>query len=265
MTPDRPSDPPLHELETPNGPLYVADVGVGPVVLALHGVPGTHRDFRWLASGLEPSLRLVRPDLPGFGATPLATLPARSAHERADLVPLILDALGIERCVVLGHSLGAAITVAAATRFPDRVAAIALLSSPGPRPHRTFRWSRPQLLSWLLEGGLTRALFRPLLPHGFALAGFPRSIPHDELVHTLHCFATTDFAGLGREVGGLSVPALVAWADDDPMIEAEIFAELSALAPAGPRLHFPRGGHNVQKTHAVELSEALIPFARAAW
>lgn len=251
-------------LETPIGPVHVADVGVGPVVLALHGVPGSHRDFRWLGSAVETELRLVRPDLPGFGHTPLSTLSARSSAERASIVPTILDALGIDRCVLLGHSVGGAVAIAAATRFPDRVAGLALVSSPGPRPHRTYRMVRPRAMSSILDWSLGRWVFWRILPFGFALAGFPRSLEPASLVHTLHCFAATDFDALGREIRALTLPTLVAWANDDPMIESAIFGELADAAPAGPRLGFDTGGHNIQKSHAIELGEALVPFAREA-
>ena len=56
--------------------------------------------------------------------------------------------------------------------------------------------------------------------------------------------------------------ALVAWCQDDPLVERQIGEELAQAAPAGPRLVFPTGGHNLQKTHAVELGEVLVPWVR---
>ena len=56
----------------------------------------------------------------------------------------------------------------------------------------------------------------------------------------------------------LRAPTLTAFCDDDPFIEPEIQEELGALVPVGPRLRWAEGGHNVQKTHAVEVAEALL-------
>jgi len=62
----------------------------------------------------------------------------------------------------------------------------------------------------------------------------------------------------------LTVPTLVAWAEDDRLIEPEIFAEQTALCPDGPRLGFDTGGHNIQKTRAVELADALLAICRSS-
>ena len=67
-----------------------------------------------------------------------------------------------------------------------------------------------------------------------------------------------DFATQARNTKKLSVPTLSAWAEDDTFIERAVFEEHAAKLPAGPRLTFPRGGHNVQKSHAVELAAGLI-------
>jgi hypothetical protein len=54
---------------------------------------------------------------------------------------------------------------------------------------------------------------------------------------------------------------MVAFAEDDPFIEPEIPRELGMRLPAGPRLSWARGGHNVQKTHAREIGDALLAMA----
>ena len=262
--PPRPSDPPLRVLRTTLGPVHVADVGVGPAVVALHGVPGSHRDFRWLAPTLEPDLRVVRPDLPGFGETPWNIFPARHPRDRAGLLVPLLDALEIDRCVLLGHSLGGALALEAAVAAPDRVAGLALVASSGLRPHRGYRRFRPVLWSRALDVPLLGALLRPVLRRAFTVMGFPRSTPTPALVHTMYCFGALDFASSSAAVQALTAPTLVAWTGDDPLIEPDVFRELAEAAPSGPRLSFARGGHNPQKTQAIELGEALVPFVREA-
>ena len=55
--------------------LAYTDEGTGPVVLAIHGCPGSVRDWRWLGHPLASHFRLIRLDLPGFGETPLGHSP----------------------------------------------------------------------------------------------------------------------------------------------------------------------------------------------
>ncbi len=269
-TPPRPSDPRPRLGRVSTGAFSFSTEGPadGPVVVAVPGYPGGVRDFRWLAPALAPTTRLIRLDMPGFGETPLATAPATDIAGRAAFVAEVLARLDITGAVLVGHSMGGAIAGTAASLAPERVVAVALLASIGPRPHPSVDGGKPARAVRLATGRLTGRLVRPLLPRAFELVGFPRRWGPDQLVHTLRCAAALDFAGWGATVAALPMPALVAWAGDDPLIPAEISAELAALAPAGPRLAFETGGHNIQKTHAVELGaaiEALGEAQRRAW
>ena len=114
MRPERPSDPRQMGVQTPSGPVVYTDEGSGPVVVALHGVPGGTRDWRWLAAALDGRVRLIRIGLPGMGETPLETEPGTSFDARARVVLQVLDALEIGRATWIGHSMGAGICVAAA-------------------------------------------------------------------------------------------------------------------------------------------------------
>jgi pimeloyl-ACP methyl ester carboxylesterase len=58
-------------------------------------------------------------------------------------------------------------------------------------------------------------------------------------------------------VRGPLPPALVAYARDDHMIETEVAEDLAAAIPGARVLAFDDGGHNIQKTRAVELGAAI--------
>ena len=55
----------------------------------------------------------------------------------------------------------------------------------------------------------------------------------------------------------LTQPCLVAWARDDRLVAPHIIEGLVEVVPEGPRLCFETGGHNLQKTQATEIAEAL--------
>src|SRR6185503_8131495 len=89
MTPERPSDPPPASGWLRPGPFGYTDEGEGAALVALHGLPGSARDYRWLAPELE-GVRLVRLEQPGFGATAVVTEPDPTLAARTEFV---LDAL----------------------------------------------------------------------------------------------------------------------------------------------------------------------------
>lgn len=255
-----PSDPDKRRIELSRGPAFYTDEGQGPVVVAVHGLPGSARDFRWLARPLSGRLRLVRVELPGFGDTPVLTEPDPSPAGRAHFVVELVQRLGLARPMLLGHSMGGIVACAAVNQAPELYSGLALVSTPGLRPHAPFRrFPLTRMHALLTTPVLGRAL-APLLRVAFERGGF-RGYPISELYRTMACVAETSFDEHRENVRALHVPTLVAWCDDDPLIEADIAAELAAACPNGPRLHFPAGGHNPQKTHADELAQALITWA----
>lgn len=116
-------------LSTAFGETHVLDIGEGDVILLVHGSAGSIADWQegGLADRLAESYRVVAFDSYGFGLS-----------ERSDAFeygyPLwteqaldVLDALEIDRVVVVGHSAGAVVAVALAAYFPERVRGAVLI------------------------------------------------------------------------------------------------------------------------------------------
>jgi len=109
---------------TAAGVIEVADVGSGPAILWVHGLPGSWRQLRALASELATSHRGLLVSRPGYGRTPLST--GRGYGEQARAYVALLDALGIPDAVVVGVSGGGPSSVAMARLYPERVRALVL-------------------------------------------------------------------------------------------------------------------------------------------
>ena len=99
--------------------------GAGPTVLAVHGITATHMAWLEVAQQL-PDVTLLAPDLRGRGRSAHLPGPYGFAAHVADLVAL-LDAVGCERVVVVGHSMGGFVAVDLAARHPDRVSRLVLV------------------------------------------------------------------------------------------------------------------------------------------
>lgn len=105
----------------------------GTPILALHGITATHRAWHHVADAL-PGRRIVAPDLRGRGRSNALPGPW-SLRDHADDQVRVLDALGIDRAFVVGHSMGAFVTVRLAAAHPDRVAGVVLVDGGLPIPH----------------------------------------------------------------------------------------------------------------------------------
>jgi pimeloyl-ACP methyl ester carboxylesterase len=263
--PRQPSDPQLRHATLDGRPItWVETDGEDKsAIVMVHGLPGSHRDFRWLAPPLEQlGLRVIRLDMPGFGGT--ATAPAQLSV-LADHVRRRLDHLGLERVVLLGHSFGGPLALVAASREPDRVRGLALLSSFGLRPHMALRnvGNTLPMINRALGLPIVRRPVMRAVKAMFRQAGFPRGVPDHELRRSLEVVASVDFQVINEAVKRLRASTLIAFCDDDRLVEPAIGEQLGYACPSGPRLRFETGGHNPQKVWACEIAEVLEPWARA--
>jgi len=110
--------------------LSYLDSGTGPVVLFIHGILGSQRNWSHLIDRLDGSHRVIVPDLFGHGesAKPVGDY-SLSAH--AATMRDLLDRLGVERVTLVGHSLGGGIAMQFYYLFPERVERLVLVASGG--------------------------------------------------------------------------------------------------------------------------------------
>lgn len=101
--------------------------GDGPVLVALHGIGSEARAFDPLAAAL-PGWRVVAWEAPGYGPSEALAQDWPTAGNYAEALEAFLDARGLTRVHLLGHSLGTLIGAAFAKDHPDRVATLTLAS-----------------------------------------------------------------------------------------------------------------------------------------
>jgi pimeloyl-ACP methyl ester carboxylesterase len=108
--------------------IHAVTDGGGPDILLLHGALATRQD--WLAGPFDALTRLGRVtamDRPGHGQS---RRPRFEGDPRAQARQIIegMDALGLERPIVVAHSMGGIVALAMAELFPDRVSELVLLA-----------------------------------------------------------------------------------------------------------------------------------------
>jgi 2-succinyl-6-hydroxy-2,4-cyclohexadiene-1-carboxylate synthase len=114
--------------------------GKGSPLLLIHGFTGSRDAWSHLQPLLGDRYRVLAPDLPGHGESPISA--DATFHDAVDQLLALLDATGLERVDVAGYSLGARVALALALRAPERVSRLVLESgSPGLR-HRRERGER---------------------------------------------------------------------------------------------------------------------------
>jgi len=121
--------PPLRTLDI-DGPLAYRewDGPSGTTFVLLHGLGGSHLSWVQVAPGLSGLGRVLTPDLPGFGRSPMAGRPTRLMDQRQWLARF-LDEVVTGPVVLAGNSMGGVVALLEAALEPERVAGVILSSS----------------------------------------------------------------------------------------------------------------------------------------
>ncbi len=120
-----------HELTLGGVRIGYAEGGEGPPVLILHGAIFAGNVFWWetAAATVAQGMRAIVPDFPGWGdsARPAGAYTMTFYH---DFITAFLDALGLDRVAIVGHSMGALLGSSYALLHPERVASLVLVAAP---------------------------------------------------------------------------------------------------------------------------------------
>ncbi|MHA3026385.1 alpha/beta fold hydrolase [Chromohalobacter israelensis] len=268
-------------IETPGGRLHYVEAGSGPPLVLIHGLGGQLQHFTYaVIEALRDDYRVIAFDRPGSGYSDTtdnerARLPcqARAVHEA-------WRALGVERPLVVGHSMGGTLALTLALEFPDDVAGLALLApliervDDVPPPMRLLAIRSPRRRRWMadtLAVPLTSWTSRRTLAQVFA----PEPVPGDYAVRgggilalrpqAFHA-ASTDLAMLEHELprqvcryAALKVPLGIMFGTHDRILDPACHTRPMQRRHPDMLLHLePGAGHMLPITRP----EATVAFIR---
>jgi pimeloyl-ACP methyl ester carboxylesterase len=123
-----------HAVPVAGGTLHVAQSGPAPrdaaaVVLAVHGITASHQAWRAAVRALvaRTDAAVLAPDLRGRGRSAELPPPGPGFAAHVDDMVAVLDAFGVERAVLAGHSMGAYVVAGLAAEHPERAKAVVLV------------------------------------------------------------------------------------------------------------------------------------------
>jgi pimeloyl-ACP methyl ester carboxylesterase len=242
--------------------VHYREFGAGAPVLILHGGWGYDiYPFDRQIAALERDHRVVIPDRTGYGRSGRLLSQAVDFHRRAagEMFALI-EALGLERPIVWGHSDGAVIAILMALSHPDRLRAAILeaahlfRSKPASRAFFDTMMRDPDALGERVAAVLARDhgdLWRDVIrTNGVAWRRIAdeRTRPDEDLY--------------GGELRGLDVPTLVIHGAKDPRTEPGELDALRERMPAARFLVIAEGGHSPHSERATadEVTAAAREF-----
>ena len=260
-----------------HGRLRVVDVGSGPVLVLLHGLGGTWRNWQANLSALAEHHRVVAMDLPGFGDSELYPGPV-TVTRYVETVVELLDRLGIDHATFVGNSMGGLLTIEMAVRHADRVSAAVLVCSGGipltSLQHRLVTIPQARAMNHLMRLRLSRWLVRRSqrvrIFLGARVFHDPRTVPPNLLAAALDGLSAAGFGPAAdtaaRYDARLSAPAvacptLVLWGADDPLLPVAMGRQIRRLIPGSELEVWERTGHCPMLEHPARFDERVLSFA----
>lgn len=255
------NDLPIQTIETTNyqfGYLeHRMDNSSHPPIVMVHGYPGRPQDFRFLFPHL-PDFHCIALAMPNLDISITKTnVSTTTIRERESAILEFLDAMNIEECILMGHSMGGPLMISTTRHHPDRVKGLIIISSVGAQQYRVFRNSKPHWGYQLVRFPIIKTIFTPFMVWMFGKLGFPKGISASAMIHVLHCAHDFSFEENKGNLAAIQQPVLNIWSDNDPYVERELFEEIDGLLTNGENLIVSGGGHNPQRSEAEMVAQVL--------
>ena len=281
----------MRTIETNGVSLGVDDRGDGYPVVLIHGFPELAHSWRHQVPALvDAGFRPVSFDLRGSGAStgPSAVEEYSLMHQVGDVVG-ILDRLGLEQAVVVGHDWGSIITYATALSHPERVSHVVSLNVPylglvsGFPPTDVIASKLRDRLGYVLsfidpavsEAAFDRDPARWLSQVYSRVGGRDGFLAPDDLSAYVEGFAGSGLTGqfnLYRNIdrnldefkrldkSPLSQPTLLVTVDLDPILPPSLAEPMSEFVPDLTVAHITECGHWTQQEQPDALNRILIDW-----
>jgi len=267
----------FRSIHTECGRMSTFEAGTGEPLVLIHGLGATKAEFLPTVPALAPGFRTIAVDLPGCGDSDKPFPAAYNASFFARWVEALLDALGLDRVHLLGHSMGGRVALEVGLRHPDRIDRLVLMT-----PSMAWLSDRP----WAPALKLVRpelGFIQPA-PRGFVEGVIKRLVPEADshfvapaLDEFLRAYLTprgrVAFYAAARNIyledprqfwsglEALSPEALFIWGRRDGLVPIGFARHVRERLPAAQHCELDCG-HVPQLECPAELHSAVTRFLR---
>jgi pimeloyl-ACP methyl ester carboxylesterase len=267
--------PPESKFVTVDGTrLHYIQAGQGPDLVLIHGIGASLFIWRFLFPLLQTHYRVTALDLAGFGKSDKDIKRDYGLDMQTDLLTDLLIQIGIRKALLVGSSMGGAISLWAAKKYPDRFPKIAVLapatdSSLVPASVQAFAGAAPffrkalnrRTMKLILSRVVSRhelitdeavdAYLEPFLDRGESLRVFWSAL---NLLSDKR---------LPKDLNGLKTQTLIIYGERDLMVPRRSMNHLKELLPKSTLLIHREGGHHLMEDEPAWLAQELTKFFSA--
>lgn len=263
---------------TSGGTIAYQDEGEGPAVVLLHGFPTSSYLWRREVPLLASRMRVIAPDLLGYGGSDRPDGEDLSEIAQAMYVRELLEALRVEDVALVGHDIGGAVAqILALDAEVPRIRALVLvdaacfdawpiegvrrLQAVGPEQERPELVEDHVRLVWKL------GVQHPERRDPDALEGYlsPWRSDPASFFRAARGIEGKGLAGREDELAELDIPAFLIWGEEDPFVPSELAERLQETLPGSALALLPGCSHLVMEDAPRTVGPLIYEFLRTRY
>ena len=242
----------------------------GPAIVLLHGSSASLHTWEDMIRELSGEYRLISLDFPGHGLTGPDPKRDYSVGSLIDAAETVMDAVGVERAVIAGNSMGGWASWRMALASPERVTGLILIDASGPQiEEKTDLY----LAAKIVESPIGQLLAPKITPRPIVRKTLTQVIYDDtQISETLmdrywelnrfpgNRTAMVDRAKVDREpeywnrVGNIDVPVLILWGDHDVTTPPAFGRAFDAAIENSKLITYPDAAHLPMEERPVKVA-----------
>lgn len=234
-----------------NSTVFFTVQGSGPPLVLLHGFLEDSTIFNALAEALSDRFTAICIDLPGHGQS--GTLGyVHTMDDMAEAVKAVLDELHVERCVMVGHSMGGYVTLTFAEHHPAKLNGLGLFHSTATADSEAKKTDRQRAIDLVMRNAAT--FVAAAIPGLFAEGA--KAHLHEEIEALTLRAQTFSSQGIVAIIRGMmqrpdrtamlfasDIPTLFIHGTEDPVIPTDSIRQQAAMVSNGTLVELEGVGH----------------------
>ncbi len=259
------------------GEMAYVDMGEGPAVLLLHGFPTSAHLWRREAWLLAQRMRVIAPDLLGYGHSDCPEGADLSERAQAGYVGELLERLGIDELAIAGHDIGGAIAQILALDGDVTVKAMVLVDAAcfdawpaeGVRMLQSVPSDRQtaSFVEEILRAAFSRGIARLDRVEPGAIDSYLEPWKQDPhaLFRAARAMTGSGLVGRDAELAALDIPTLIIWGEEDPYLPVELAERLGDAIPFSTVALLPGCSHYVMEDAPQTVGPLIHDFLRSRY
>lgn len=261
------------------GRMAYTEVGHGPHVVLIHGIPTSSYLWRNVVPLLADAFHVVVPDMLGYGDSDKPPGADLSVAAQADYLRELLDGLDINRASLVGHDIGGGVVQIFAAEHPDRGERLVLVDSvaydswPDPGIARLKDPAWDQIMETLdLAKGFRKAISRGIVSQSKVtdelVAQFVRPWEGVEgrraYLRAARALDNRDTLSRIEQIERIAAPTLILWGDQEVFQNVDYGRRLAGALPNARLFVVPNAGHWPMEDKPEEIAQLIHEFLEEA-